>query len=121
MAMMTPLGPLSFPRGHGGAALTAETMGSAKSGELPGPSCEAKALFVPRHHELAQRGHGPGLRLCPQIQQMARQAVPLVEALEGGGVQMGGQNGAGPLWNAPLFIQQDEVIAPQHEPEGLFS
>jgi hypothetical protein len=33
---------------------------------------------------------------------------------------MGGQNGAGPLWNAPLFIQQDEVIAPQHEPEGLF-
>lgn len=52
---------------------------------------------------------------------MARQAVPLVEALEGGGVQMGGQNGAGPLWNAPLFIQQDEVIAPQHEPEGLFS
>jgi hypothetical protein len=25
---------------------------------------------------------------------------------------MGGQNGAGPLWNAPLFIQQDEVIAP---------
>ena len=42
------------------------------------------------------------------------------ERLKMGGVQMDGQAGPGALGDLPPFIQQDEVIAPQHEPAGLF-
>ena len=102
-------------------ALAAEAMGAAESGELPGAAGEAEALLISRHHQLAQEWSRPCRCAGPQIQQQAGAGRPrLVETLKGrvaAGLAGGGLRA---LWNAPLFIQQDEVIAPQHEPEGLF-
>ena len=111
MAVMTPLGPLPF-LGSWGAALTAETMGTAKSGELPGPPCEAKALFVPcHHHELAQRGHGPGLRLAPRSSRWQGRPSHSSKRSKGRCAD-GWAKRHGALVECALFIQQDEVIAP---------
>ncbi|MNR15699.1 hypothetical protein D3C85_1322530 [compost metagenome] len=120
MTLPAHLCPLPRLGGHGGAALAAEVVGTAEGGELPGAPGEAKTLFVPRHHQLAQPRQRGDLGIRSQIQQQAGQSVPLVESLEMGGVQMGGQAGLGALGDLPPFIQQDEVIAPQHEPAGLF-
>ncbi|MNT32648.1 hypothetical protein D3C72_1685420 [compost metagenome] len=118
--MMAHLCPLPALGCHGRATLAAEAMAAAEGGQLPGASGEAKTLFVPRHHQLAQPRQGRALGIRPQIQQITGQPVPLIKRLKMGGVQMGGQAGPGALGDLPPFIQQDEVIAPQHEPAGLF-
>ncbi|MNF73379.1 hypothetical protein D3C84_553780 [compost metagenome] len=122
MTLPALLRPLPRLGDHGSAALAAEAVAATEGGQLPGAARETKALLIPRHHQLAQRHHGRWLALGirPQIQQIAGQIVPLVEALERGLMQVGGELGTGALWDLPLFIQQDEMIAPQHEPAGLF-
>ena len=120
VTMPAHLCPLPRLGGHGGATFAAEAMGAAEGGQLPGATGEAKPLLVPRHHQLAQPRQGRALGIRPQIQQITGQPVPLIERLKMGGVQMDGQAGPGALGDLPPFIQQDEVIAPQHEPAGLF-
>ncbi len=120
MAEVAHLRPLPRLRGHGGAALAAEAVGAAEGNELPGTACEAKALFVSRHHQLAQRAHGARVGLSPQIQQIAGQPLPLVKTLERGTGQRCGQTRFTSLWHLSLLIEQYQMIAPQHEPAGLF-
>lgn len=87
-------------------------MGAAEGNELPGTTCEAKALFVSRHHQLAQRTHGARVGLITQIEQIAGQPLPLVKTLERGVSQRCGQARFTSLWHLSLLIEQYQMIAP---------
>ncbi len=112
MSVLAHLRPLPRLRAHGGAALAAETVGAAESDELPGAARETKALFVSRHHQLAQRAHGARVSLVPQIQQITGQSLPLIKTLERGVSQLSRQTRFTALWHLTLLIEQYQMIAP---------
>ena len=91
-----------------------------KGDELPGAASETKPLFIPRHHQLAQRAHSARVGLITQIEQIAGQPLPLIKTLERGVSQRCGQARFTSLWHLTLLIEQYQMIAPQHEPAGLF-
>ncbi len=120
MTVVAHLRPLPRLRGHGGAALAAETVGTAKGGELPGAASEAKALLVPATISWRRGAIIVVSASSPRFEQIAGQPLPLVKTLERGVSQRCGQTRFTALWHLTLLIEQYQMIAPQHEPAGLF-